>query len=134
MKTVDLLRCAVAELRDRGFTQHDFADYSTGTSETCQVCTVGAINVAAGHRPDDWYIDDVGPAILAVADRLGLTYTRECGDDGGCDNDPTTGPCESCGVGDAMLAVGRWNDEPDRTLNQILAVLEGTAAQLAAAS
>ena len=127
MNTADLLLAAATEIRDRGLAKGDFTDTIEDWEDlnACPVCTVGAIDVAAGGEPDEWYRETAVPAILAFADYLGLNYTQNC------DDECVYGQqCEECGPGNAMLAIGRWNDADERTWDDVVTALEAAAASL----
>lgn len=76
MKTSQLLERAAQVLDERGWHRFGFTPDGVGGIylDTCAVCVLGAINVAAGNPPD-WEFHRGGPASDAAvrfAGRLGL--------------------------------------------------------------
>ena len=102
MKTAaEVLRDAKGVLERNGWLQgHYFDDrqFRAGTpAEACRVCLYGALNLAAGngpHRP----LEAAHPVMLAV-----YAVIDASGDWDG---------------------VGGWNDEPGRTVDEVLALLD----------
>jgi hypothetical protein len=112
-----LLRAARVELDRRGWTQHDYE------ADTGEVCLIGALNAAVAgdpieepSTPDGWRL--LGGALDALVQHIAPVRADE----------EFEYP-EDLGY---YLAdhVSTWNDTPGRTLDDVRALLTGTAAAL----
>lgn len=75
MTAAELLDKAAAVIEQRGWHQGGYMpSFSDADPLTCPVCVLAAINVAAGHDPDEGFefADDRQDAAIALADYLGL--------------------------------------------------------------
>ena len=109
MKTSEVLRKAADEIRRRGWYQGEFAPIEAD-DDSCPVCAWGAINVAHSGDPRNWYVEgapgEESPAlqVLAIA-----------------------------ATGDAFRSVPSWNDDPERTVEEVLDAFERAAVAAEAA-
>ncbi len=109
-ETADILTEAANVLRRNGWHQGYYYDQEQKTggreSKDCAVCARGAINLAAtGDNP--W--NDYFPAAVKASGAF-ETWLLDADRMGNC------------------LGIADWNDEPNRTVKQVLAALEGAAA------
>jgi hypothetical protein len=84
--------------------------------ETCPVCTVAALNIAAGGPPTLLGSKAIDAA-RALADHLGLDISGY------------NGPEHAA----LLHHIGRWNDHPARTVDQVINALRAAAAELVSA-
>lgn len=110
MKTSEILRRAADEIRRRGWYQGEFAPRETVNFDDCPVCAWGAINAVQNGDPREWYVKD-GPAYESVALHVLAA---------------TVG-------GSKYYSVPSWNDDPERTVEEVLDAFE-RAAQAADAA
>lgn len=101
MKTSELLRKAADEIRRRGWYQGDYgSDLGDEGFRTCRVCSLGAVNAVA-HNGDPW-----------VYPRLkGTTHFRAV-------------EILEGAVGGTLP---QWNDDPERTIEEVLDVFSRAA-------
>ena len=104
----DVLDEAARILRRNGWHQGFYYDRSKKTDGTrfdqCRVCARGAINLASDGPPDNDALPGAAEAADALLEWLYLSNR----------------------LGDA-LSVADWNDKPGRTVDEVLAALEGAA-------
>ncbi|MFE5334157.1 hypothetical protein ACFRCG_47965 [Embleya sp. NPDC056575] len=105
-------RRAAEIIRENGWVQGWVYDPQQALPpERCRVCLLGAVDLASGEDPGEPWISredelrDLGPivAVLGLTSRLDRQHTR-----------PTQ-------------VIGPWNDAPERTVEQVLDVLEWAA-------
>ncbi len=92
MKTSEVLRKAADEIRRRGWYQGAYGD-KLSQPNTCRVCAIGALNVAAGADPDGYVFVDTPEAIAAT-------------------------PFLELATGEPHVAA--WNDVEGRTVEEVL--------------
>lgn len=97
MKTSELLRKAADEIRRRGWHQGDYGS-DPEAAKNCMVCSRGAINAVATGDP--WVYN-----IAADKAAKGLYSTLR----------------------HDALGIVRWNDDPDRTVEEVLEKFEEAA-------
>lgn len=111
-----VFRDAIDVIRERGWHQGDFFDGEDGGEGTGACCTAGAIRF--GTNGDPQFPSSVTDAaeLWLVEHLLGGRYMEyvEHGSSGGCGE-----------------AIGRWNDEQDRTIADVLALLNRAVAEAA---
>jgi hypothetical protein len=116
-----ILLKAANVIKMRGWWQNGFipddAERYRIDLDTCPVCVLAAINVAADHAPDDIYDpddeDERTDAAIALAKHLDLT--------------------DAIRDGDALVyAIGdQWNDKVAESAEQVITALRECAAELA---
>ncbi len=118
MTPAEILDKAADVIVERGWHQGGYMSLGANPN-TCQVCVLGAMNVAVGNNPDDADVN-IAEAAEAFAGYLGLVIRRDEFDD---DDDPDTDPIAE--------AVGNnWNDFVATSAEQVVAALRACAANL----
>jgi hypothetical protein len=116
-ETADILDEAANVIRRNGWTNcgdyYDEIDVERIPSD-CPVCTIGAIAVAAGEEPDQYWRDNAFAvqAAEAVFRHLDLDRTDNL----------SSNPVERL-----ILAIGGWNDVNAHEPEQVIAALEAAA-------
>lgn len=117
MNTAEILTKAIPVIKTRGWHRGDWTDALTDEDlDTCRVCILAAVNVAAGRLPDAMFndYDDRAGAVWALVDHLGLS--DRLGDDDE--------------ISEAVYAIGDyWNDEVATSAEQVISVLSACAAE-----
>ena len=102
MRSSEVLRRASEVIRRRGWCQEDFAEKG-GNLATCRVCAWGAINAAATGDPTDWEYSN-GHEQPALDWLTRAVFGEQFGG-----------------------YVAEWNDDLDRTVEDVLAALNKAA-------
>ena len=102
----DVLDEAAAVIRRNGWHQgYFFRGRDHGRPENCAVCTMGAINIAIFGKP-------------VVSDLQQTAEQSQLGHDSYVAVEQFV---------NTAMGLGGWNDESDRTVEEVLAALEGAA-------
>lgn len=122
MKPSEILDKAADHIETYGHAKKEWIgvpDDLARPDEECAACAGGAINIAGGHPPDfDAYRhlsdDPAAQAWEAMANRVTSSIGLNT---------------EMYGIKDAIGAVTGWNDEDDRTAEQVVAELRAAALE-----
>lgn len=114
----DILDKAADIIERQGWTQGDWYQELPVPPEDCPVCAGGGINVATDHAPDDdgYTYDERDEAFRAFAHHV--------------DPDQANKSEEGDYLDAWISAIGEWNDDPERTIEQVVAALRACAANL----
>lgn len=110
-----ILHGAAAVIRARGWTQEDWVEPTPDEhdEETCGVCILAAINIAAGQDPSATLTGAALDAAMVLAEYLGLAHLL----------------ADVVNVHEAFVDVigNGWNDTPDRTEDEVVHALRQAA-------
>lgn len=125
----DTARVAARILEDEGWCQGDYTRPEDDQPGRCRLCLLAAIALAAGGRPDEWELRAETPDeafVHGVMQRVAVAVGVHVG---------VFRPGEIPFEEDLGERLGDgWNDDPERTADQVVRALRGAADSLEVAA